>query len=628
MNEYLLWIVLSPLLGFIVLGLLYLFSIKIKKIHDYIFTIIALLTPLVSFILTFIIFLHLDKSSGSLQYTAFRWLKVAKFDVNISFLGDHLSIFMALFITFIGGLIHIYAAGYMKGDEGYGKFFSFFNFFLGMMLILVLADNPVFMFFGWEGVGLCSYLLISFYYKDAQNVIAGNKAFILNRIGDFGFIIGLSLLFIYIGYKGFDYASLEQNIKSIPNGMLAFIGFSLFLGAMGKSAQIPLYVWLPDAMAGPTPVSALIHAATMVTAGIYMVSRFHFLYSLVPNVGEFIAIIGALSSLFAAIIAMKQRDIKKILAYSTISQLGYMFVAVGLGVYSAGLFHVFTHAFFKALLFMGAGAIILMLHHEQDIFRMGRMKDVSKTVYYTFLAATLAICGIFPFAGFFSKDEILFEAFASGHYYIWVIELFTAGLTAYYMFRLFFVVFIAPVSNERAKKPLKLSPFVTYPLVVLAIGCLGAGFIGIPSIFGGDNQIAIWLSFLNNNNWETSRKIEILLMVLNTLVALVGVYAAYIKFAGINLNKEMKFAGIVYRKFYIDEIYNALFVKNLQRLSIFIYKIFDKKFIDGTVMMFAKSFYNISEFASVLQNGNVRFYAFSMLMGASVFFSYMIYVMG
>ncbi len=628
MNEYLLWIVLSPLLGSMILGFLYLFSIKIKKIHDHVFTVIALLTPLISFVLTFIIFLNLDKTTQELSFTAFRWLKVAKFDVNIAFLADHLSVFMALFVTFIGWMIHIYAAGYMKGDEGYGKFFSFFNLFLGMMLILVLADNPVFMFFGWEGVGLCSYLLISFYYKDAQNVMAGNKAFILNRIGDFGFIIGLSLLFIYIGYKGFDYASLEQNIRSIPNGMLTFIGFCLFLGAMGKSAQIPLYVWLPDAMAGPTPVSALIHAATMVTAGVYMVSRFHFLYSLVPNVGEFIAVIGALSSLFAAIIAMKQRDIKKILAYSTISQLGYMFVAVGMGVYSAGLFHVFTHAFFKALLFMGAGAIILMLHHEQDIFKMGRMKDASKTLYYTFLAATLAICGIFPFAGFFSKDEILFESFASGHYFIWAIELFTAGLTAYYMFRLFFVVFIAPKSEKRVETPLKLSPFVTYPLVVLAIGSLTAGFIGVPQILGGNNQIANWLSFLNGNSWEAPPKVEISLMAINTLVVLSGIYVAYVKFAKINLKSEIKLAGVIYNKFYIDEIYSALFVKNLQRLSVFIYKIFDKRFIDGTVMMFAKSFYNLSEFVSVLQNGNVRFYAFSMLVGVSMFFTYMIYVMG
>ena len=628
MNSYLLWIVLSPLVGSILLGLFYLYSIKIQKINNLVFTVIALLTPLVSFILSFLIFLKLDSGSKDMRYIAFKWLKVSNFDINIAFLADHLSIFMALFVTFIGWLIHIYAVGYMKGDEGYGKFFSYFNLFLGMMLVLVLADNPIVMFFGWEGVGLCSYLLISFYYRDAQNVVAGNKAFIVNRVGDFGFVIGLATLFVYIGHLGFDYASLAQHINDIPKNTLSFIAFFLFVGAMGKSAQIPLYVWLPDAMAGPTPVSALIHAATMVTAGVYMVSRFHFLYMLTPNIGEFIAIIGAVSSLFAAVIAMKQRDIKKILAYSTMSQLGYMFVAVGLGFYSAGLFHVFTHAFFKALLFMGAGAVILQLHHEQDIFHMGEMKEASKTTYWTFLVATLAICGIFPFAGFFSKDEILFNAFASGHYTLWAVELFTAGLTAYYMFRLFFTVFIAPKSSKRVKNPSNLSPFVTYPLVILAIGSVIAGFIGVPKILGGGNLVAHWLSSLGDKDIETSHFIEFSLMVLNTTVVLIGIYAAYKKFAHIDMSKDIKLSGVIYNKFYIDEIYDVLFVKSLQNLSNFIGKVFDRKFIDGTVMMFAKSFYNMGEFISVLQNGNVRFYAFSMLAGISVFFTYLIYVMG
>ena len=628
MNVYLLWIILSPLLGSIILGLLYLYSIKIKNITDLPFSIIALLTPLISFILTFSLFLHLNNGSKEIKYTAFKWLKVANFDVNIAFLADHLSIFMALFVTFIGWLIHIYAVGYMKGDNGYGKFFSYFNLFLAMMLILVLANNPIVMFFGWEGVGLCSYLLISFYYRDAQNVIAGNKAFIVNRVGDFGFVIGLATLFIYIGHFGFDYMSLEQHIKTIPSSTLSFIAFFLFVGAMGKSAQIPLYVWLPDAMAGPTPVSALIHAATMVTAGVYMVSRFHFLYSLTPSIGEFIAIIGAISSLFAAVIAMKQRDIKKILAYSTMSQLGYMFVAVGLGFYSVGLFHVFTHAFFKALLFMGAGAVILQLHHEQDIFHMGRMKEASKITYYTFLVATLAICGIFPFAGFFSKDEILFDAFASGHYLLWAIELFTAALTAYYMFRLFFIVFIAPKSSKRVKNPSNLSPFVTYPLIVLAIGSVIAGFIGVPKILGGSNLVAHWLSSLGDKDIQTSHLIEFSLMAINTVVVLIGIYIAYKKFAHLDMSRDIKLSGIIYNKFYIDEIYDTLFVKNLQHLSNFIGKVFDKKFIDGTVMMFAKSFYNMGEFVSTLQNGNVRFYAFSMLAGISAFFTYLIYVMG
>lgn len=626
MSALLIWIVALPFAGSLMLSILYLYHLKVKKVEEIYFSLIALLTPLISFLLTFWIFLK--ASDKKITFTAFKWLKVANFDIDISFLSDHLSLFMALFVSFIGWLIHIYAAGYMKGDEGYGKFFAYFNLFLGMMLLLVLANNPILMFFGWEGVGLCSYLLISYYFSDAQNVVAGNKAFIVNRVGDFGFIIGLSTLFIYIGSKGFDYASLQAHIGLVPSSMLSFIAFFLFVGAIGKSAQIPLYIWLPDAMAGPTPVSALIHAATMVTAGVYMVARFHFLYSLTPNVGEFIAVIGALSSLFAAIIATRQRDIKKILAYSTISQLGYMFVAVGLGFYASGLFHVFTHAFFKALLFMGAGTVILQLHHEQDIFHMGEMKEASKIVYWTFLVATLAISGIFPFAGFFSKDEILFGAFASGHYTIWAVELFTAGLTSYYMFRLFFTVFIAKKSSKRVEKPLILSPFVTYPLVVLAIGSVVAGFIGAPKILGGSNAIAHWFSFFGDEDIELSYTIEFGLMILNTVVALAGIYIAYKKFAGINLQNEAKIDGLIYHKFYIDEIYDALIVKNIQRLSWLIYAVFDKKFIDGTVMMIAKSFYHLGELVAVLQNGNVRFYAFSMLFGASLFFIYLMQVMG
>jgi len=625
MSSLVLWVVLSPLIGSLLLGALYLSHIKITKIKERYFTMIAIFTPFVSFVFSLMLFLYMTvKNQTKISYIAFKWLKIGDFDVNIAFLADRLSIFMILFITFIGWMIHIYAVGYMKGDKGYGKFFAYFNLFLGMMLVLVLADNPVFMFFGWEGVGLCSYLLIGFYYKDADNVKAANKAFIANRIGDFGFVSGLSLLFLYIGKYGFDFLSLGSHIDKVPTLMLPLIAFLLFVGAMGKSAQIPLYVWLPDAMAGPTPVSALIHAATMVTAGVYMVSRFHFLYELTPNVGEFIAFIGAASSLFAALIAMKQRDIKKILAYSTISQLGYMFVAVGLGFYSAGLFHVFTHAFFKALLFMGAGAVILQLHHEQDIFKMGDMKNGSKTVYYTFLVATLAICGIFPFSGFFSKDEILLGAFESGHYALWAVELFTAGLTAYYMFRLFFTVFISKKSDKRVNRCEKLSKFVLYPLVVLAIGSATAGFVGI----GENGFVQKWLSYLGENGYEVSFTTQMYLIVLNTAVVLTGIGTAYLKFVKTDAKNQGELRGVIYNKFYIDEIYDRVFIKNLQRLSLFISQNIDKRFIDGGVMAAAKYFYRFSELISVSQNGNVRTYAFYMLLGVSVFFTYLLYVAG
>ena len=625
MDSLIVWIVLFPLAGSFIMGIAYLYSIKVKKIDDIFFSIIAVLTPFLSFVSSVLLFLHL-RDTNEIKVVLFKWIKISDFDINIAFLCDHLSIFMALFVTFVGWMIHIYAVGYMKGEEGYGKFFAFFNLFLSMMLILVLANNPVFMFFGWEGVGLCSYLLISFYYKEALNVEAGNKAFIVNRVGDFGFITGLSLLFIYIGKDGFDYHSLALHIQNAPHFALVLIAFFLFVGAMGKSAQIPLYVWLPDAMAGPTPVSALIHAATMVTAGVYMISRFHFLYDLTPGVGEFIAFIGALSSLFAAIIAMKQSDIKKILAYSTISQLGYMFVAVGLGGYWAGLFHVFTHAFFKALLFMGAGAVILQLHHEQNIFKMGDMKSASKVVYYTFLVATLAICGIFPFSGFFSKDEILLIAFIQKHYLLWGVELLTAGLTAFYMFRLFFIVFIAPKSKKRVDRIEKLSLYVLFPLVILGIGSFGAGFVGLPEIFSENNFIALWLSSYGKEEFFVDEKTEVYLMMLNTFVVLLFIFIAYKKYA--HITKETEASGIIYNRFYVDEVYDKIFVKSLQRLSIFIHNVFDKRLIDGSIMTLARSFYRLSKFVSLTQNGNVRIYALYMLVGASAFFTYLLFVAG
>ncbi len=407
-------------------------------------------------------------------------------------MADRLTVVMLSFITLIGTLIHIYAIGYMKDDDTYGKFFSYFNLFMGSMLLLVLADNPIMMFVGWELVGLSSYLLIGFYHQESSNITAANKAFILNRVGDFGFIIAISLLFVSLEGTGFTFDSIKTNITMINPEMLSLIGILLFVGAMGKSAQIPLYVWLPDAMAGPTPVSALIHAATMVTAGVYMVSRYSFLYVEIPDIGLFIATIGAASALFAAIIASYQSDIKKILAYSTMSQLGYMFIAVGLGAYSSGIFHVFTHAFFKALLFMGAGAVIIALHHEQNIFKMGGLKKDLKLVYITMLIATLAISGIPPFSGFFSKDAILVTAFASEHYVLWGVGSLTAAFTAFYMFRLFFSVFHA--KGKSTYKLQSIPKSMTYPLVFLALGSTTAGFLGVNESYGGNSWINTFLA--------------------------------------------------------------------------------------------------------------------------------------
>ena len=327
-TSLLVWIVLAPLLGSILSGLLYFYHIKKSKVSDIYFSLIGTITPLISFLITLSLFLRMNDEKIIFKQHLFTWLNVDKLNIEMAFLGDNLSIFMSMFVTFVGWLIHIYAIGYMKGDNGFGKFFAYFNLFLASMLILVLADNPIILFIGWEGVGVCSYLLIKFYYGNAQNVLAANKAFIVNRVGDFGFLLGVVTLFFALGQVDLSFGSIEANLGNVSNELLVLSGILLFIGAMGKSAQIPLYVWLPDAMAGPTPISALIHAATMVTAGVYMVARFHFLYSGIEEIGLFIAYIGAISALFAAIIATRQTDIKKILAYSTMSQLGYMFIAV------------------------------------------------------------------------------------------------------------------------------------------------------------------------------------------------------------------------------------------------------------------------------------------------------------
>ncbi|WP_458700908.1 NADH-quinone oxidoreductase subunit L [Sulfurospirillum sp. 1307] len=626
-NSLLPWIVLAPLFGALILGIMYLYSIKISRISNSIFNIIALSTPLISFLIAINFFIKMLAGEEKFIFTAYRWLGVDGYDIDMGFMLDKLSIFMVLFITFVGWLIHIYASGYMKDDEGYGKFFFYFNLFIASMLLLVTGNSPIIMFIGWEGVGVCSYLLISYYYSDGENVKAGNKAFIANRVGDLGFVIGMVMLFYYAGFNGFDYDNLACGVQSLTPTMLTCIGLALFVGAVGKSAQIPLYVWLPDAMAGPTPVSALIHAATMVTAGVYMVARFHFLYDLIPHVGLFIAYIGAISALFAAIIATKQTDIKKILAYSTMSQLGYMFIAVGLGGYSAGIFHVFTHAFFKALLFMGAGAVIVALHHEQNIFKMGGMKKKLPTVYLTMLIATLAISGLPPFSGFFSKDEILLTAFASGNYTIWAIGVFTALLTAYYMFRLFFVVFYA--KNYESNRTIHNVPqSMQLPLIVLSIGALCAGFIGVPHALGGSNLVAIWLEDWSKELLHIEHSLEYMLMGLNILVALIGIGIAYIKFYNYDMNKELKLSGIIWNKFYIDEIYEKVFVEGIQKLSVIFSLKIDINLIDAIVMGSSRGFVKLGQVVSRMQSANTRYYALIMLAGVSIASTYLLIVLG
>ncbi len=619
------WIVILPFLSALVMAIVYLFNTKVKRYAFY--TAIGVGTPVVITILSFMLAYLLLTGSQSIHSTLFKWIDIGDFDISIAFMADRLSVVMISFITFIGTLIHIYAAGYMKEDMGYGKFFVYFNLFMGSMLLLVLADNPIMMFVGWELVGLCSYLLIGFYHQDAANIKAANKAFILNRVGDFGFIMAISLLFVALGEGGFTFDAIAANIDTVSNEMLTLIGFLLFVGAMGKSAQIPLYVWLPDAMAGPTPVSALIHAATMVTAGVYMVARYSFLYVEVPDVGLFIASIGTASALFAAVIASYQSDIKKILAYSTMSQLGYMFIAVGLGAYSAGIFHVLTHAFFKALLFMGAGAVIIALHHEQNIFKMGGLKKHLKVVYITMFIATLAISGIPPFAGFFSKDAILVTAFASEHYVIWGIATFTAGLTAFYMFRLLFTVFFPPAKEEHTLVPLASS--MTKPLVILALGSALAGFLGLNEAYGGNRWINTFLA-LPDSELHLSHVTEYLLGGLNVMLALMGMGLAYKLFARESKEPQADslLRSIVINKFYIDEIYEFLIIKPLLFLSMLIAKVIDPKIFDGFINLNVWTYKKAGNLFGKLQNGKVRYYALYILSAISSMSYYILFKVG
>lgn len=618
-------IVILPFLSAFFMGVLYLSNTKKKNYAFY--TLVGVGTPAISTIFSLIIMYDLISGAPTMHSTLFSWINIGEFNINVAFMADKLSGVMISFITFIGTLIHVYAAGYMKDDTGYGKFFTYFNLFMGSMLLLVLADNPIMMFVGWELVGLSSYLLIGFYHHDSKNISAANKAFILNRVGDFGFIIAISLLFVSLEGTAFTFASIKAHIYMINHDTLSLIGVLLFVGAMGKSAQIPLYVWLPDAMAGPTPVSALIHAATMVTAGVYMVARYSFLYELIPDVGIFIATIGAASALFAAIIASYQSDIKKILAYSTMSQLGYMFIAVGLGAYSSGIFHVFTHAFFKALLFMGAGAVIIALHHEQNIFKMGGLKKHLKLIYLTMFIATLAISGIPPFAGFFSKDAILVTAFASEHYIIWGVGTLTAGLTAFYMFRLLFTVFHAKTKESHSIQKVPLS--MTYPLLVLALGSATAGFLGVNEAYGGNSWINNFLN-LPDVKLHLSHSTEYLLGALNVILGLLGMGLAYKLFAQETQepNQNTLLKQVIINKFYIDEIYLALIIKPLFLVSHFISKVIDPKIFDGTINLMVFTYMRLSLLFSSLQNAKVRYYALYVLVGVSAMSYYILFKLG
>ena len=453
-------------------------------------------------LLSFYNFIRLPEDQRIITHHLFTWIQSGNFVSEFSFLLDPLSMVMILVVTGVGFLIHIYSLGYMAGQSGYYRYFAYLNLFIFMMSVLVLADNYLLMFVGWEGVGLCSYLLIGYYFEKKSAGDAAKKAFILNRIGDVGFLIGVFLIFRT--FESVQYLSVFQSVSNRFAGMgtefgvLGAITLLLFIGATGKSAQVPLYVWLPDAMEGPTPVSALIHAATMVTAGVYMIARSAPLYSRAPETLFIIAVVGISTAVLAALIATAQRDIKKVLAYSTISQLGYMFLAMGVGAFGAGIFHLLTHAFFKALLFLGSGSVILALHHEQNLFKMGGLRKYLRVTFYTMWMGALAIAGVPLFSGFFSKDAILWETFAAGNEVLWLVGVVVAGLTAFYMSRLMFLAFHGRERSDRNQGATDSSPAepswsVTLPLIILALFSLLAGYIGLPS-YVGSNRLEAFLA--------------------------------------------------------------------------------------------------------------------------------------
>ena len=612
-------LLLSPLLS---ATLIFLINIVFPKTRQYLYTFLALAGSGVSAVIALYVSYYSYFENKIFVSHLFTWLDVSHFSVEVALKADALSSFMILFVAPVSFLIHVYATGYMDKDKSYGRFFAYFNLFIFFMFLLVLADNPIIMFVGWEGVGLTSYSLIGFYFEEIKNTYAGNKAFIVNRVGDFGFLSALMLLFVLIGSGGFSFEAIFSNLTQIDTPMLTLIAFLLFVGAMGKSAQIPLFVWLPDAMAGPTPVSALIHAATMVTAGVYMVARFAPLYNIAVDVSLFIAYIGAFSALFAAVVATRQYDIKKILAYSTMSQLGFMFMALGVGAYSTALFHMFTHAFFKALLFMGAGAIIVAFHHKQDIRELRGIRKAVPTIFVMMLIATLTISAIPPLSAFFSKDAIMSALYASGHIDIFLMALAASLLTAFYMFRMLFVLFFSKTYQEGARS----SKTMIYPMAVLTFLSIVAGVLNFPEIFGGNLNMSHWLD-LADKHIELSHVSELVLMSVNTLLIIGVIYYAYKRYAYTDMIEHENDAGFVANKFYIDEIYNVLIVKPLNVLSEF----FDKKIshflIDNSINNLAFSYAKFGKLFSYFENGSVRFYSLYILFGVVSVFIYLYWLL-
>jgi NADH-quinone oxidoreductase subunit L len=663
-------IVLAPLAGALILGL---FG---KRMRERAISLIACSAVAASMIVAFYVFfaklLPLPEHQRTISEYLFAWINVGTLRADVSFLLDPLSGIYILFVTFVGFWIHLFATGYMRGDSGYWRFFAYMNLFMFAMLTLVLADNFLLMFVGWEGVGLCSYLLIGYYFLRNYANDAAKKAFIANRIGDFGFALGLMLLLLRSGslfyfddpsrgvHGAFNWAMQQtadpMTISAIFAGGMTTIAVLLFVGATGKSAQIPLYVWLPDAMAGPTPVSALIHAATMVTAGVYMVARASFIYTKAPMAMMIIAIIGAATALLAATIGLAQWDIKKVLAYSTISQLGYMFLACGVGSFAAGIFHVFTHAFFKALLFLGSGSVIVALHHEQDMRRMGGLKKYMPVTFFTMLVGWLALAGVPLLSGFFSKDEILFSTFAAsvlpGKWpeLLWAIGTITVLLTAIYMTRLMVLTFWgeerfhqahAHAGALEAHKPQQELPSespasMTVPLIVLAIGAALAGYVGVPSSLSAGKlpnyferllEPAISRSieaseFLARSNRAPDHGIEMTLTIVSSAIAITGIIIGWVWF---NRRPLWQPPRLLEQKYYVDELYGATIVRPVKVAATeLLWKAIDIGIIDGAVDGVAHLAARIGAIMRHLQPGLARAYVAMVVFGALLIIAYFV----
>lgn len=621
--DNLIWLIpVLPLAGFVINGL------GRNTLSKGIIGAIGSLLVLVAFGLSVATLFQIKQSGVPVNVTIFDWISVGSFHIPFAFLIDQLSSIMLLIITGVGFLIHLYSIGYMHDDKGFGKFFAYLNLFVFFMLLLVMGSNYVVMFIGWEGVGLCSYLLIGFWYTNPSYADAAKKAFVMNRIGDLGFLLGIFLLVNSFGSVAF--ADIFPKAVSVVGGgaPIVLITLLLFVGAVGKSAQLPLFTWLPDAMAGPTPVSALIHAATMVTAGIYMIARSNILFTLAPDTMEVIAIVGLATAAFAALIALTQTDIKKVLAYSTVSQLGYMFLGLGVGAYTGAFFHVLTHAFFKALLFLGAGSVIHAMGGEQDMRKMGGLKGKIKVTFITMLVGTIAIAGIPPFSGFFSKDEILAATFAHSTTF-YVIGVITAGLTSFYMFRMMYLTFWGKFrgTHEQEHHVHESPANMTIPLIILAILSAIAGMIGVPAVLGGHHELGAYLAPVFEQSTkllgehELSHNTEWILMGTSVLIALLALGYAYSKYVSGNHvpvsdeEERPTLANLSYHKFYIDELYDKIIRKPLDALSVFFYKVVEQLGIDGFVNGLGKGALDTSKGLRLLQTGNVGFYIFMMVVG-------------